>query len=208
MTPFTTEKEPQLPSVAKRSPLWAAVFIHRDFVVHSEVTICYVRYIVDTASLILTMSIQSMFQNIGDRTSATPFSDAAESQCYTEAILCPGFSGNNFLQVLERHLDYGVSQCELTGTRAMAHRAVGDGRILGGGSTVDTASFAMHFSNINHRTNAVVWAMTVIEAAEVQGSLAAQLERHKTRDRVLCFRTSRREQGTINTELVAAFSSQ
>ena len=129
------------------------------------------RHIVDTMSLSLAISIQSMFQNICDRAPAIPFSSAEESQCrqYSAAAApCPGFIGNHCCQALERHLDYLVSQCELIRTRTMAHFIVGGGRALGGARTVDTASFAVHLSDINPRANAVVWTTTAIEAAEAQ----------------------------------------
>ena len=65
-----------------------------------------------------------MGQNICDRAPATPRTGAAENQCrqYSAVVVrCPGFIGNNFLQVLERHLNYLVSQYELIRTRTMAH---------------------------------------------------------------------------------------
>jgi len=92
-----------------------------------------------------------MGQNICDRAPATPRTGAAENQCrqYSAVVVrCPGFIGNNFLQVLERHLNYLVSQYELIRTRTMAHFIVGGGRALGGARTVDTASFAVHLSDI------------------------------------------------------------
>jgi len=129
------------------------------------------RHIVDTMSLSLAISIQSMFQNICDRALAIPFSSAEERQCrqYSSAVThCPGFIGNHCRQALERHLDYLVSQCELVCTRALAHHTIGGGRTLGGARTVDSAFFAVHLSDINPRANAVVWTTTAIEAAEAQ----------------------------------------
>ena len=112
-----------------------------------------------------------MGQNICDRAPATPRTGAAENQCrqHSAAVVrCPGFIGNNFLQVLERHLNYLVSQYELIRTRTMAHFTVDGGRTLGGDRTVDSAFFAVHLSDINPRANAVVWTTTAIEAAEAQ----------------------------------------
>jgi hypothetical protein len=196
--------------------VWVAVFIHRAFVVHSMITICYMRYIVDTMSLTPAISIQSMVQNIGDRAPAIPFSSAEERQCrqYAAAVTpCPGFIGNHCRLALGRHVDYRVSQCELVCPRALAHHTIGGGRTftidgrrtLGGARTVDSAFFAVHLSDINHQLTLWFEQRQLPKRRKPSGFLPIWRECQETRDRVLYFRTSR--QSPINTKLIAVFSS-
>jgi hypothetical protein len=125
---------------------------------------------VDIMSFTFAISIQSIFQHICDSALAIPFSGALESQCrqsYTEVACCPGFSGSNFLQVLECHVDYVVSQCERTYTRAMAHRTAAVD--VPSEATARSLPLPLPCASVTSITELMLsFGPTVIEAAKVR----------------------------------------
>jgi hypothetical protein len=90
--------------------------------------------------------------------------------------------------VLECHVDYVVSQCERTHTRAMAHRTAAVD--VPSEATARSLPSPLPCTSVTSITELMLsFGTTGIEAAEAQGSLPRWLERWETRDRVLGIRT-------------------